>query len=417
MSAWASGTHSYSPWDTVRDRFLGLTRLVNGHRLAYLDSAATTLRPEAVLLAEARAARDHGGSPHRGPHTLAAEATALFEGCRAVVARWLGAPVTECVVIARGATAALNLVARGLEHRLRRGDEVLLTEMEHHANLVPWLQLAARSGVVLRFLPVTAEGHLDLEALPRLLTKRTKVVSLTHASNVLGTLNPVRLVADAAHDVGATVVVDAAQSAGRLPLSFADLGADLLVVSAHKCYGPMGLGFLLGTHAALDALEPLEGGGSMISEVYLDRAEWADVPWRFEAGTPDVPAAAAFPVAVRLLDELGPARVRAHELDLLAYALEGLGQIPGLRVLGPRRPGERVGVIGFFDPRIHAHDLATLVDRRGVALRAGHHCAQPLHRRLGITASARASFGVYSERRDVDQLVEALETARRVMGR
>ncbi len=396
----------------ARERFPILQRPVGGRPLVYLDSAATAQKPEAVIEAEAAYYRRSNANAHRGIHALAEEATAAYEECRRRVASWLGAAAPEMVVITRNATAALNLAARGWEHQLRAGDEVLLTEMEHHANLVPWLMLAARRRVTLRYVPITDGGELDLAALPRLLTARTRVVALTHVSNVLGTINPVAEVAAAARATGALVVVDAAQSVGHLPVDFAGLGADLLAFSAHKTYGPMGLGFLIGRPEVLAELEPLEGGGEMIDRVEWDRVTFAEPPLKFEAGTPNVAAAAAFPPAIDLLRELGVERVRAHERDLAAYAWERLGEVPDLVRFGPADPERRGGLISFHDPRVHPHDLAALLDQRGVAVRAGHHCAQPLHRRLGVVATTRASFGVYTRRSDIDALIEGIGYAR-----
>lgn len=396
----------------VRDRFPILRRTVGGRPLVYLDTAATAQKPAAVIEAEAAYYRERNANVHRGLHTLAEEATAAYEGCRGRVARWLNAPGPDAVVIVRNATAALNLAARGWEPRLQPGDEVLLTEMEHHANLVPWIMLARRRGVVLRHWPLTAAGELDLAALPGLLTARTKVVAFTWVSNVLGTINPVAEIAAAARRAGALVVVDAAQAVGHLPVDFQACGADLLAFSAHKAYGPMGLGFLVGRPEVLAALEPVEGGGEMIEHVEFSDATWAPVPLRFEAGTPNVAAAAAFPPAIDLLEELGAARVRAHEQAIAAYAWERLGEIPGLLRLGPADPARRGGLISFHDPRVHPHDLATFLDQRGVAVRAGHHCAQPLHRRLGLAATARASFGLTTEAAEIDALVAGLREAR-----
>ncbi len=400
----------------ARERFPALARRVGGRPLVYLDTAATAQKPAAVIEAEARYYRQHNANVHRGLHTLAEEATAAYEECRRRVAAWLGAPQPAGVVIARNATAALNLVARGVEHRLAAGDEVLLTEMEHHANHVPWLMLARRAGVRLRFLPLAADGRLDLVALPSLLGPRTRVVSLTQVSNVLGTINPVAEIADAARRHGALVVVDAAQAVGRLPVRLDELGADLIAFSAHKVYGPMGLGFLVGRPETLEELEPMEGGGEMIARVTWDEATWAEVPLRFEAGTPNVAAAAAFPPALDLLDELGLPAVRAHDRDLTAYAHDRLAALGGLTLFGPADPEARAGLISFHDDRVHPHDLATLLDQRGVAVRAGHHCAQPLHRRLGVAATARASFGLYTGRDDIDALIEGIVFARGVMG-
>ena len=397
----------------LRERFPVLGRSVNGRPLVYLDSAATTQKPDTVIEAEAEYYRHSNANVHRGLHTLGDEATRLYEGCREAVARWLDVRPAQ-VAIQRSATSALNLVARGWEHHLREGDAVLTTEMEHHANFVPWQMLAKRRGLELRVLPVTDGGELDLARLDDLLDDKVKIVTVGHVSNVLGTGNPVAEIAARARAAGALTVVDAAQAVGHRPLAFADTGADLLVFSAHKCYGPMGLGFLVGRAETLAELEPLEGGGEMIEWVRLEGTTWAEVPRRFEAGTPNVAAAAAFPAAIELLDGIGLENVRAHERDLTGYALERLAALDGLVIFGPGDPARRGGLVSFHDPQVHPHDLSTILDQLGIAVRAGHHCAQPLHRRLGVVASTRASFGVYSTRTEVDALVDGIQEARKV---
>lgn len=397
------------------ERFPLLKRLINGRPLVYLDSAATTQKPGAVIAAEARYYREHNANVHRGMHTLGVEATDLYEGCRARVGRFLGVP-SERVVITRGATSSLNLVAGGLAPSLKPGDEIIVSEMEHHANLVPWLQVARREGLVLRNLPFTASGELDLARLPALLTSRTRVVALTHVSNVLGTINPVAEIAAAAHRRGALVVVDAAQSVGHLPVVFNELGADFLAFSAHKAYGPMGLGFLVGTAEALERLEPVEVGGEMIDSVTMEAATWAAIPHRFEAGTPNVAAAAAFPAALDTIDEATLQRLRQHEISLTGYALERLRRLGGLTIYGPQQAERRGGLVSFHDPRVHPHDMAQLLDSLGIAIRAGHHCAQPLHRKLGVVATSRASFGMYNAHGDIDALIDGIGYARSVFG-
>lgn len=397
----------------LRERFPILGRSVNGRPLVYLDSAATTQKPEAVIAAEADYYRNSNANVHRGLHTLGDEATRLYEGCRSAVAAWLAVAPAQ-VSIQRSATAAINLVARGWDHHLKDGDAILVTQMEHHANFVPWQMLAARKKLELRVLPVTDGGELDLGQLDVLLDGRVKIVAIGHVSNVLGTVNPVAEICGRARDVGALTLVDAAQSVGHRPLAFADTGADLLVFSAHKCYGPMGLGFLVGRPEVLAELEPLEGGGEMIEWVRLEGTTWAEVPHRFEAGTPNVAAAAAFPAAIALLEELGLARVRAHEQDLTGYALEKLAALDGLVIFGPGDPARRGGLVSFHDPQVHPHDLSTILDQLGIAVRAGHHCAQPLHRRLGVVATTRASFGVYTARDEIDALVAGILEARKV---
>lgn len=397
-------------------RFPILARQVHGRRLVYLDNAATTQKPAAVLAALKHYYTHSNANVHRGVHTLGEEATEAYEACRARVAAFLHAPSPRGVVILRSATEALNLVARGWEHHLREGDEILLTEMEHHSNLVPWIMLARRRGVALRHLPVREDGELDLEALPRLLSRRTRLVALAHASNVLGTVNPVAEIAAAARAAGARVVVDAAQSVPHLPVDMRTLGADFLAFSAHKAYGPTGVGFLVAGPELLEELEPVQGGGEMIREVHLDRATWNEVPYRFEAGTPNIADAAAFPAALDLLEELGMEAVRAHEVALTSYAWERLTALEWLQLHGPADPRRRTGLISFYDPQLHPHDLAQILDSHGIAVRAGHHCAQPLMRRLGVPATARASFGVYTTPEDVDALVEGLLAARRYFG-
>jgi len=399
-----------------RERFPVLKRRVNGRPLVYLDSSATAQKPEAVIAAEARFLREHNANVHRGMHTLASEATDLYEACRKRTARFLGVPHESQVVITRGTTASLNLAAFGLAARIAPGDEILVTEMEHHANLVPWFQMARRAGAVVRAVPITDDGQLDLDAYRSLLNARTRVVALTHVSNVLGTINPVAEMAAAAHRHGALVVVDAAQSVGHLPVDFQALGCDLLAFSAHKVYGPMGLGFLVGRPEVLEMLDPVEFGGEMIETVTLEDATWAEIPARFEAGTPNVAGAAAFPVALDLVDEASIERVRTHEISINATALDRLASLDGLVVYGPDDPAQRGGLVSFHDPLVHPHDMAQILDAAGVAVRAGHHCAQPLHRRLGVVATTRASFGLYTTHDEIDALVAAIGDARRMFG-
>jgi cysteine desulfurase/selenocysteine lyase len=397
-------------------RFPILARTVNGHRLVYLDNAATAQKPDAVIAALTHYYTRTNANVHRGVHTLAEEATAAYEGCRERVARFVNAPDPRCVIILRNATEAINLVARSWGATLAAGDEVLLSEMEHHSNLVPWIMLARERGVVLRHVPITDGGELDMTAFAALLSPRTKVVSLTAMSNVLGTITPVAEIAAAAHRAGAVVLVDGAQSVPHMPVDFAALGIDFLAFSGHKAYGPTGVGFLVGKLDLLDRMEPVLGGGEMIREVRLDFASWNDVPHRFEAGTPNIADAAAFPAAIDLLEELGMDAVRAHEVEVVGYALERLASLGWLQLHGPLDPERRSGLVSFFDTDVHPHDLAQILDTRGIAVRAGHHCAQPLMRRLGVPATARASFGLYTDRDDIDALVDGLVAARRYFG-
>lgn len=397
-------------------RFPILSRTVHGTRLVYLDNAATTQKPDTVLAALSGYYETVNANVHRGVHTLAEEATAAFEETRRRVARFVGAPDPRGVVMTRNATEALNLVARSWGARLSVGDEVLLTEMEHHSNLVPWIMLARERGVALRHVPIDENGRLDMRVFAQLLSPRTRIVSVTAMSNVLGTINPVAAIAEAARRVGAVVVVDGAQSVPHEKVDFAALGCDFLAFSAHKMYGPTGLGFLVGRPELLEMMQPLYGGGEMIREVRLDYASWNDIPHKFEAGTPNIADAVAFPAALDLLEGLGMEAVRRHEVALTGYALERLSSLGGLTIHGPLDPEERGGLVSFADPDIHPHDLATILDTHGVAVRAGHHCAQPLMRRLGVPATARASFGIYNDRDDIDALIEALRDARRYFG-
>jgi cysteine desulfurase/selenocysteine lyase len=416
MAATAHATGTTLDPRALRRSFPILARQVNGHPLVYLDNAATTQKPAAVLDALSDYYSTHNANVHRGVHTLAEEATAAYEACRARVARFVNAPEPRGVVIVRNATEAINLVARSLGATLAAGDEVLLSEMEHHSNLVPWIMLARERGVTLRHLPITDEGELDLAALPGLLSRRTRIVALTAMSNVLGTITPIAEIAEAAHRVGALMVVDGAQSVPHMPVDFRTSGADFLAFSAHKAYGPTGVGFLVARPELLERMEPVAGGGEMIREVRLDWASWNDIPHRFEAGTPNIADAAAFPAALDLLEGLGMEAVRAHERKLVAYALERLRALGWLELHGPLDPERRGGLVSFVDPEIHPHDLAQVLDERGIAIRAGHHCAQPLMRRLGVVATARASFAVYNDNDDVDALVDGLVAARRYFG-
>ena len=399
----------------IRRDFPILQREIHGRRLVYLDSAATSQKPAAVIDALAGFYRHSNANVHRGIHTLAEEATEAYEGARARTAAFLGAQEDE-IVFTRGATEALNLVAWGWAfHHLRPGDAILVTLMEHHSNLVPWQQVAARGGFHLKAVPLTEDGRLDREAFTRLLeTHRPRVVALTHMSNVLGTINPVAELARQARDAGAVVVVDGAQSVPHLPVDVGSLGADFLAFSAHKMLGPTGLGVLYGRRERLAEMEPLLGGGGMIRQVEVERSTWADPPQRFEAGTPPIAEAAAFTAALDYLERLGMAAVAAHERELVRYAWERLREVPGLTVYGPG-PEHRGGVIAFTLEGVHPHDLAQVLDGDGVAIRAGHHCTQPLHRHLGLVATARASFYIYNDRDDVDRLLQGLERARRLL--
>ncbi len=383
----------------------------NNPDLVFLDSAASSQKPRSVIDAMTLYyERDHA-NVHRAAYALSMRATDAYEDARGKVARFLGADTDE-IVFVRNATEALNLAAHawGLNN-LHAGDEILLTEMEHHANLVPWQLVAARTGAVIKAVPVTREGRLDLDAFDSLLSERTRIFSLTQMSNVLGTVNPVAELAAAAREKGALTVVDGAQAAPHLPVRVHELNADFYALSGHKMLGPTGAGALWGRREVLKKLPPFLGGGSMIEEVQLERSTYAPPPQRFEAGTPAIAEAIGLGAAADYLMELGMENVWMHDRQLVEYALDELSAVPDLILYGPRGE-DRGGVVAFNLGSLHPHDLATALDEHGVAVRTGHHCAQPLHRRLNATASARASFYVYSTKSDVDRLVEALKKAR-----
>jgi cysteine desulfurase/selenocysteine lyase len=401
----------------LRGDFPILSREMNGRPLVYLDSAATAQKPVQVLAAMDDFYRRHYANVHRGAYALAEEATDLYEGARAKVADFIHAASPREVVFTRGATSAINTIAYGWSlHRLRPGDRVLLTTMEHHANVVPWQLVARHTGAELVYLPMDADYQVDTAALGGVLDERVKVVGITGMSNVLGTLPPVAAVAAAARQVGAITVVDAAQMAPHLPIDVQALGADFLAFSAHKMLGPTGIGALWGRPDRLESMEPAEGGGEMIRDVDLYASTWADVPQKFEAGTPPIAEAIGFGAAVDYLSAIGMEEVRSHGDALAAYALERLAEVPGLTVYGPPGAAERGAVVSFTLADIHPHDLATILDQQGVAIRAGHHCARPLHRALNLTATARASFYVYNTPDDADRLITALGEARRLFG-
>jgi cysteine desulfurase/selenocysteine lyase len=394
---------------SIRAEFAILSRRIGDRPLVYLDSAASAQKPEIVIQAMTDLMRHSYANVHRGLHTLANETTELYENARESVARFIGAAPSE-VVFTRGATEALNLVAAGLGAGMSEGDEILLTEMEHHANIVPWHFLRERKGVVLRFAPIHEDGALDLEALERMISPRTRVVSLVHMSNVLGTVNPVAKVAALARAAGAVTVVDACQSVVHAPLDVAALGADFVAFSGHKLYGPTGIGVLWGRSERLAALPPWQGGGEMIDRVDFDHITYADPPLRFEAGTPAIIEAIGLGAAVKWLEGLDRPAIAAHEHALYEAAAAGLSGINGARILGTTR--DKGAILSFTLEGAHAHDVAQLLDRYGVAVRAGAHCAEPLMRRLGVSSSLRASFALYNTRQEVDAFLDALDRTR-----
>ncbi|WKZ83356.1 MAG: cysteine desulfurase [Acidimicrobiia bacterium] len=401
----------------LRKDFPILEREVNGKPLVYLDSAATTQKPVQMLDAVDEYYRRHNANVHRGAYRLAEEATDLYEGARGKVAQFINASSPREVVFTRGTTSAINAIAYGWGlYHLAPGDRVLLTMMEHHANVVPWQLISRHTGVELVYLPLTGDHLVDLTGLDRVIDDRVKVVAFSGMSNVLGTIGPLAELVAAAATVGAITVVDGAQLVPHSPTDVQTMGADFLAFSAHKMLGPTGIGALWGRLDRLEEMEPAEGGGEMIRDVMLHESTWADVPHKFEAGTPPIAQAVGFGAAVDYLSTVGMDVVRRHEAELTQYALDRLAEIPDLTVYGPGDVTLRGGAVSFTLADIHPHDLATILDQQGVAVRAGHHCARPLMRHLDVPATARASFYLYNEMSDVDSLVAALHEARRIFG-
>jgi cysteine desulfurase / selenocysteine lyase len=413
----------------LRSDFPILDQNVNGHRLVYLDSGATSQKPIAVLDAERDFYEHENAAVHRGAHTLAALATERFEDARATVARFVGAADDE-IVWTSNATEAINLVAYAIGNatagrggseadrfRLVPGDEILVTEMEHHANLLPWQELAARTGAILRFVPIADDGTLLLAEASALVNSRTKIFAFTHVSNVLGVINPVEELVALARSVGALTVLDACQSAPHLPLDLASLGVDFAAFSGHKMLGPTGVGVLYGRRELLNALPPFLVGGSMITTVTMERAEYLPAPQRFEAGTQRVSQAIALAAAIDYLGNVGMDRIHAHEAALGQQLARGLAEIPGVTVLGPPPGQPRVGLASFDVDRVHSHDVGQFLDDRGIAVRVGHHCAQPLHRRLGFVSSTRASAYLYTTEDEVAEFLDAVAAASTFFGR
>lgn len=412
-AAEAAATSRTADIASLKADFPILSRRVNGKPLVYLDSAATSQKPLAVLEAMDAYYRETNANVHRGVYELAAEATARYERGRDTVAQLLNAP-RDGVVFTKNASEAVNLVAWAWGVRtLRPGDEVLLTEMEHHSNIVPWFIAAQLTGATVRFVPVDpVSGELDLDTLGSMLSPRVKLVGVVHASNVLGTINPVEEIARAAREAGALSLVDAAQSVPHMPVDVDAIGCDFLVFTGHKMLGPTGIGGLVGRPEVLTAMEPFLGGGEMISDVTTEGYAWREIPLKFEAGTPPIAEAVGLGAAAEYLLRIGMEQVRAHEKALTAYALEALAEVEGLRIWGPRDPERRGCAISFELEGVHPHDIAQLVDQHGVCVRAGHHCAKPLMRRLGVAATARASTHIYNSVEDIDVLVRALHAAR-----
>jgi len=396
-----------------RKDFPILEREVYGRPLVYLDNAATSQKPACVLAAIDGEYRNANANVHRGVHFLSQKATELHENARETVRRFLNARSTAEILFTRGTTESLNLMAFSYgEAFLKEGDEVVLTTMEHHSNIVPWQMLRERRGIVIRELPILDNGELDLDALDRVFTPRTRLLSVAHVSNVLGTVNPIRRLADYAHAHGAHILVDAAQSAAHRPIDVSALDCDFLAFSGHKVYGPTGIGVLYGREELLEKMPPYQGGGEMISHVSFERTTYERLPYKFEAGTPDYVGSHALAAALDYVSAIGWEEIQKHESDLLAYATERLQALEGLRVYGTARDKE--AVIAFNVGTIHPLDLGTLLDRLGIAIRTGHHCAQPLMRRFGVEGMARASFALYNTRAEVDALADGIERVRKM---
>jgi cysteine desulfurase/selenocysteine lyase len=408
-----------SPLDSsrIRQDFPILDQMVGDKPLVYLDNAATTQKPRAVIDAIRSYYETDNANVHRGIYELSRRSTAAFEEARQRTARFIGAPDPAEVIWTRGTSEALNLIATswGFEF-LNEGDEILLTEQDHHSNLVPWQLAARRAGATLRYVPLDDDGHLNQEGFRKALSSRTRVLAMSHVSNALGTVNPVREMADLARDAGAIVVIDGAQGAPHLPTDVTELGCDFYAFSGHKLCGPTGIGALWGRRALLDAMPPYQGGGEMIREVEKEGSTWAPLPHKFEAGTPNVAGAVGMSAALQYLEDLGRDNILAHERELSAYCMERLAEIPGTRVFGPPDVEQRSGVVSFNLETAHPHDVATILDTEGVAIRAGHHCAQLVMKRYCVSATNRASFYVYNTREDVDRMVDALEVVRSIFG-
>jgi cysteine desulfurase / selenocysteine lyase len=403
--------------DRIRRDFPILKREIGSHQLVYLDNAATSQRPVQVLAEMTRFYRDHNANIHRGVHTLSVEATDLYEGARAKVARFINAPRVEELVFTRNTTESINLVAHGWARKfLQAGDEVVISEIEHHSNIVPWQMLRDERGIVLRYIPMLPDGTLDLEAARQTIGPKTRLLAITAMSNALGTIVPLDVLIPMAREHGAKVLVDGAQSVPHLPVDVQALDVDFLAFSAHKMLGPTGMGALWARYELLDAMDPFLGGGDMILTVTMERSTWADVPAKFEAGTPNVGGAMGFAAAVDYLSALGMDAVRAHEVEVTDYALRRLGDVPGVSIFGPPSAEERGGVISFELEGVHPHDVGQVLDTFGVAVRTGHHCAQPVMAALNVPATARASFYIYNTPAEVDRLAIGLEQVMKYFG-
>lgn len=399
-----------------RHDFPILEQRVHGKPLVYLDNGATTQKPASVIEAERAYYLHTNANVHRGVHLLSQRATDAYEGARARVARFIHAARTDEIVFVRGTTEAINLVAQsGARARLQPGDEILVSAMEHHSNIVPWQLVCAQTGAQLKVVPIDDSGTLDVEAYARMLGERTRLVALAHVSNALGTINPVATLIELAHRRGVPVLIDGAQAIAHLPVDVQALDCDFYAFSGHKVYGPTGIGVLYAKAHHLEAMPPWQGGGDMIRSVTFEKTDYNVIPWKFEAGTPNIAGAIGLAAALDYVDAIGVASVGAHEASLLAYATEAVRTLPHVRLIGTAR--EKAGVLSFVHDEVHAHDIGTVLDHEGVAVRAGHHCAMPVMQRFGVPATVRASFALYNTRADVDALLRALSKVQEVFGR
>jgi cysteine desulfurase/selenocysteine lyase len=401
----------------IRKDFPIFTRTIrDGKKLVYLDSGATSQKPQSVIDAEIDFYTNHNAAAHRGAHQLAEEATEAMESARQIVADFLGGDVDE-IVFTKSATESLNLLAYSYTSLITKDDSIVVTEMEHHANLIPWQQLAQRTGATLKWFEVDSEGRLDLSKIDSVITDDTKIVALTHQSNVLGTINPLEAIVTRAHEVGAVVVLDACQSVPHMPINVAELNIDYLTFSGHKAVGPTGVGVLWGRSELLEMLPPFLFGGSMIETVTMTSATWAPAPRKFEAGVPNMAQIVGLGAALKYLSKIGMDEIFLHEVELGAYLIKRLSEIEGLRIVGPQQMQARGGTVSFTFGDIHPHDLGQYLDAQGIAVRTGHHCAWPLTRKLGVPATTRASLYFYNDERDVDALIDGIIGAQKYFGR
>lgn len=396
--------------ESIREMFPILSRHLNDKELIYLDNAATSQKPQVVIDALSNYYSNYNANIHRGIHTLAEEATAAYESTRVTVRKFINAAFPEEIIFTRGATEGINLVAYTWGRKnIRAGDEIIISGMEHHSNIVPWQMLCEDKKSILKIIPVTDNGELDIEAYRNLLSSKTKLVSVVHVSNSLGTINPVKEIIDAAHRVGATVMIDGAQSTVHLDIDVQQLDCDFFAFSGHKVYGPTGVGVLYGKKDLLQSMPPFMGGGEMIKEVTFEKTTYADLPYKYEAGTPNIADTVALKSALDFINETGKDAIRKHENDLLQYAAANLETLPGLRIIGTAK--EKVSVVSFVIKNMHPQDIGVLLDNQGIAVRTGHHCTQPIMARFGIPGTVRASFAMYNTKGEIDRLVNGLEKA------